>query len=106
VPGRDGQSWYARALADVRWRLMARRRAAYRALLGPGEHGLTRDQLIVWQDLRRFCYADQPTFDADPRVHAFKEGRREVLLRIEHFIGLSDRDLEQLRSQDDDDGRD
>lgn len=101
MPVRD---LWQQAISNVRWRIMARRRAAYRALLAPGPAGFTPDQLVVWQDLRRFCHGDQPTFDPDSRIHAFKEGRREVLLRIESFIHLSDADLAQLREQPHDDG--
>lgn len=38
---------------------------------------------VVLQDLARFCRASRSTFDADPRVHALLEGRRECWLRIQ-----------------------
>lgn len=44
-------------------------------------------------DLARFCRADQSTFHADARVHAVLEGRREVWLRIQEHLRLSDEEL-------------
>jgi len=37
---------------------------------------------LVLEDLAQFCRAEQSCFDADPRLHAVLEGRREVWLRI------------------------
>lgn len=47
----------------------------------------------VLADLRKFCRVDRSTFEADPRVHALLEGRREVALRILTMIGLKGEDL-------------
>ncbi len=47
----------------------------------------------VLADLRRFCRVDRSTFDADPRIHALLEGRREVALRILTMIGMRGEDL-------------
>lgn len=44
-------------------------------------------------DLARFCRANETCFDADPRVHAVAEGRREVWLRIQRHLNLSSEDL-------------
>ncbi len=33
-------------------------------------------------DLARFCRANETCFNADPRIHAVLEGRREVWLRM------------------------
>jgi hypothetical protein len=52
----------------------------------------------VLKDLARFCRAHESTFDADPRVHAGLEGRREVWLRIEEYLKLSPEQLWELRS--------
>jgi hypothetical protein len=97
-----------RAISEIRVRLMRKRRAGYRALFAPavdaaGRTHFTPAQMAVIGDLRRFCHADYPTFDPDPRVHALKEGRREVWLRIEHFLNLSDQQLQSIRESDDDD---
>ena len=47
----------------------------------------------VLRDLARFCRAHQSTFAADSRAHAVAEGRREVWLRIQHQLRLSDDDI-------------
>jgi hypothetical protein len=47
----------------------------------------------VLQDLAEFCYAYATTFDADPREDARKQGRRDVWLRIQAHLKLSDNDL-------------
>lgn len=52
----------------------------------------------VMIDLAKFCYADRSTFDADPRIHAALEGRREVWLRIQHHLNLSSEQLAALYS--------
>jgi len=49
---------------------------------------------IVLADLAEFCRASEATFDPkeDARTHAFREGRREVWLRIQALTKLpSDR---------------
>jgi len=48
---------------------------------------------LLLRDLRKFCRADASCFDADPRVHAVIEGRREVWLRINDFLTLSPEEL-------------
>lgn len=47
----------------------------------------------VLADLAKFCFAYETTFDADPRVDARKQGRRDVWLRIQANLKLSDEDL-------------
>lgn len=69
------------------------------------EHGdetetLTIDARRVLTDLKVFCRANETTFDADARIHALLEGRREALLRIQHYLGLSDTDLMKLVDPD------
>lgn len=44
---------------------------------------------LVLEDLSRFCRLNETCFHPDQRVHAVKEGRREVILRIKE---LSDKD--------------
>lgn len=44
---------------------------------------------IVLADLGRFCHAADTCFDADPRIHAVYEGRREVWLRIQDMMNLT-----------------
>ena len=47
----------------------------------------------VLADLAKFCRANESTFHPDARVHAVAEGRREVWLRIQQHLNLSDDDL-------------
>lgn len=48
-------------------------------------------------DLIPYCHGRRTTFDADPRVHAFKEGQRDVLMRIVELTNLSIEEIYQLR---------
>jgi len=50
----------------------------------------------VMVDLAKFCRARETTFHSDARLHAVQEGRREVWLRIQNHINLSDDELWQL----------
>lgn len=52
----------------------------------------------VLQDLAEFCRADETCFDPDPRVHAAKEGRREVWLRIQQHLNLTPSQLAEIYS--------
>lgn len=52
----------------------------------------------VLSDLAKFCRASESTFDIDPRVHALREGRREVWLRITENLDLSSQDLWELKT--------
>ena len=53
---------------------------------------------IVLKDLARFCRANKSTFNADPRLHAVAEGRREVWLRVQHHLKLTPDELWELYS--------
>lgn len=75
------------SIADRIRDFISRRRNAYcKTFLTPygGE---------VLQDLARFCRANETTFHKDPRAHAVAEGRREVWLRIQRNLQLSDEQL-------------
>lgn len=64
-----------------------RRRTAYvKTFQGP-----YADEVLA--DLAKFCRANTTTFHADPRAHALAEGRREVWLRIQQHLKLSDEEL-------------
>jgi hypothetical protein len=66
---------------------LSRRRTAYvRTFMSPfgGE---------VLVDLATFCRAHESTFHVDPRAHAVAEGRREVWLRIQKHLQLTDDQL-------------
>lgn len=49
--------------------------------------------VIVLQDLAKFCRANESTFNPDARIAANLDGRREVYLRIMNHLGLSDEQL-------------
>lgn len=50
----------------------------------------------VLKDLARFCRAHQTTVHADERMTHVLEGRREVWLRIQQHLRLSEEELWQL----------
>lgn len=51
---------------------------------------------VVLNDLAKFCRANESTFHTDDRLHAIMEGRREVFLRIQKHLNLSDDELWQI----------
>lgn len=75
---------------DVVLRFLARRQTAYRKVFD----GPWADVVLV--DLARFCRAHESTFHPDARVAAQLDGRREVLLRIQHHLGLTPDELFEL----------
>lgn len=56
--------------------------------------GVPQERVLA--DLARFCRAGRTTFHADPRVHATLEGRREVWLRIQNHLQMTEDQLFQL----------
>lgn len=48
----------------------------------------------VLMDLARFCRADESTFNPDPRMEGILQGRREVWLRIQKHLNLSEDQLQ------------
>lgn len=83
-----------------------RRARAYQALFGGGrEGGPNLAAAEVLADLRRFCHDTRTTakFGAaglDPLAMAMAEGRREVWLRLQHFLHLTDEQLAQLTEEE------
>jgi len=76
-------------IARVQLALGARRTAYLRCFTSPpGE--------VVLADLAKFCRATEPTFHPDPRVSAQLDGRREVFLRIQQHLRLTDDQLWKL----------
>ncbi len=51
----------------------------------------------VLMDLIAYCHGRKTTFDPNDRVHAFNDGKREVLMRIAEFTNLSLEEIYQLR---------
>lgn len=58
---------------------------------------------IVLADLASFCRSRSSTFDVDARVHAMAEGRREVWLRIQNHLNLTQKKLYELSTGEIDD---
>jgi hypothetical protein len=54
-------------------------------------NGVSGDAVL--KDLAVFCRANESCFHPDPRVHAVMEGRREVFLRIQEHLKLTDEQL-------------
>jgi hypothetical protein len=52
---------------------------------------------IVLADLVAYCHGRKSTFDPNERVHAFKEGQRDVLNRVNEFTNLSLEEIYELR---------
>lgn len=50
----------------------------------------------VLQDLAKFCRATESTFHPDPYRAAFLEGRREVWIRIQHHLQLTDEQMWEI----------
>ena len=53
--------------------------------------GVDTDKVL--SDLAKFCRANTSTYQADPRLSDVLIGRREVWLRIQHHLQLSDDQL-------------
>lgn len=51
---------------------------------------------VVLKDLAKFCRANESTAHTDPHVAARLDGRREVWLRIQSHLKLSDEQLWEL----------
>ena len=71
---------------------LKRRQLAYQQLfLG---HGINTD--VVLADLAKFCRANESTFHIEPSASDRLDGRREVWLRIQHHLRLTDEQLWSL----------
>lgn len=52
---------------------------------------------VVLADLVAYCHGRKSTFDANDRVHAFREGQRDVFNRITEFTNLTIEEIYALR---------
>jgi hypothetical protein len=68
--------------------LRSRQLAYQRVFLG---HGI--DTEIVLHDLAKFCRAHESTFHIEHSASDRLDGRREVWLRIQHHLQLTDQQL-------------
>lgn len=50
----------------------------------------------VLRDLAKVCHAASTTFDENPSEQARKEGKRQIWLRIQNMINLSDDEITAL----------
>ncbi len=84
-------------LAQVRfWRgIIGGRRRAYRDLFDAE----SRSASHVLSDLARFCRATKTTAGDNSHASAQLEGRRQVWLRINYYLHLAEKDLDQLAQQ-------
>jgi hypothetical protein len=87
----------ARPLQDFdRARLFLRnRQVAYQQVF----NARTPAGFTVLQDMAWFCRARRSTFDRDPIVAAGLNGQREVWLRIDQHLNLTDEELALLYSK-------
>lgn len=86
-----------------RARVILKRRDSYRSLFLSGYNGTLGPQAeIVLADLRRACCVDRSAlvFDhhgrADPIASARNEGKREVWIRIQQCLHLSDETIAKM----------
>lgn len=86
-----------------------RKRRAYRQLFLADDGGANEPAKVVMADLARFCNATKPsvrvspqTGAIDPMAMAVGEGRREVYLRIQSHLGLTDADVRAIARETDD----
>lgn len=71
--------------------LRNRASAYHRIFLG---HGTDTD--VVLTDLATFCRANESTFHQDQAISDRLDGRREVWLRLQHHLQLTDEQLWSL----------
>jgi len=80
----------------MKLQILDKRRRAYRDVFD------NPNGAIVLEDLALFCRANKPTFEADDpngRLSAYREGRREVYLRIKEFLGLTEDQITEMLKQ-------
>lgn len=77
------------SLVEKARQLLVARRRAYLQVFNPNNVFLAE----VMADLARFCRAEESAFHQDPRAHALLEGRREVYLRIQDHLKLSEEEF-------------
>lgn len=71
--------------------LFSRQKSYRKLFLGNGIDGK-----IVLEDLSKFCRAHKSTAHADPYIAARLDGRREVFLRIQEHLQLSEEEVWRL----------
>ena len=69
-----------------------RRRSAYRDIFN-ADDPVSR---IVLADLKRFCKHNKSTFNTDPLMQSYLNGRRDVLERIFSFTNLTEDQINRM----------
>jgi 5-hydroxyisourate hydrolase-like protein (transthyretin family) len=77
-------------LKETMRRLLTTRKQAYLQTF----KGIPAEKVLA--DLARFCRANESTFNPDPRLAANLDGRREVWLRIQQHLNMTDDELYKL----------
>jgi len=73
-----------------------KRRRAYKRVFAREN----QDVHFILSDLAKFCRANTTTYHSDPRTSAALEGRREVWLRLQHHLQLTEEELWTLYRKD------
>jgi hypothetical protein len=87
-------------------RRLQRKRFAYRRMFLADDNTPNADARVVIADLKRFCRAEAPCIQydkagkLDPVASAYLEGRREVYLRIMHFLHIDDSTIYNITEND------
>lgn len=79
---------WQRVALRVRSFLSSRKGAYTRVFVGTGIDGR-----LVLEDLAKFCRAHESTFHTDAALSDRLDGRREVWLRIQQHLNLSDKQV-------------
>lgn len=79
----------AEEIVQKQRQFLKERAQAYRVTFNP--EGVQTRRVLT--DLAKFCRAGESTFHTDARVAALMEGRREVWLRIQQHLQLTDDEL-------------
>lgn len=83
---------------EIAKEFLFKRRRAYRRVLGASS--TDPDILLILADLAKFCHADKSTSSPfGDRASAVLDGRREVWLRIQQHLNLSEEDLWAIYSR-------
>jgi hypothetical protein len=82
---------------EIAREFLFKRRRAYRRVLGAST--TDPDILLILADLAKFCKAAETTMHHEDRASAMLEGRRQVWLRIQQHLNLSEEDLWTIYSR-------
>ncbi len=92
----------SRAVKELFWGLIPRRRLWRWLFFGEDGTVLRRPGEILLADLREFAFLDgRSIFHTDPLMMARREGRREVGMRILNYLNLDENVVQKLMELDD-----